>query len=498
MSGRLQFLAADLGAESGRLMLGGFDGDRITLEEIHRFDSHAVRLPDGLHTDVLRIFSELEAGLAAAARRGGEFAGVAVDTWGVDFALLDARGALLGAPYHYRDRLSEGMLAKALERVPREEIFARTGIAFMEINTLYQLLGLRSRGAGALDAAYSLLMMPDLFTYWLSGRLGNELTIATTSQCFDTRRRRWALDLVERLDLPTRIFGEIVEPGTVVGELTSHVAESVGAPRLPVIAAGGHDTALAVAAIPARGRDFAYVSSGTWSLLGTEREEPCVDSRSLAANFTNEGGVGGTTRFLKNVCGLWIVQECRRAWARHGPPDTYDDLTRMASAAPPLRSLVDVDHPEFGKPADMPERIRAYCRRTGQPAPESKGEVVRCALDSLALKYRLVLDEMEGILGRRLDPLHVVGGGTRNRLLCQLAADATGRVVEAGPVEATAAGSVVMQAMASGRVASLGEARDLVRRSFEVEAFEPRPDPATEEALARLRRLAPPQDARPA
>jgi sugar (pentulose or hexulose) kinase len=490
LSRQLQFLAADLGAESGRVMRGGFDGGRITLEEVHRFDSRPVHLPDGLHTNALRVFSEVEAGLAAAARSGrGELAGVAVDTWGVDFALLDAQGTLLGAPFHYRDRLSDGMLASALQRVSREEIFERTGIGFLEINTLYQLLGLKARGAAALEAAHSLLMMADLFTYWLCGRRCNELTLATTSQCLDTRRRSWALDLVERLSLPSRIFGEIVEPGTVLGELLPHVAEEAGIPRLPVIAAGGHDTALAMAAVPAKGRDFATLSSGTWSLLGTELEEPCISAPSLAANFTNEGGVHGTTRFLKNLSGLWIVQECRRTWARQGRADSYEDLTRMASAAPPLRSLVDVDHPDFAKPGDMPARVRTWCQRTGQPVPEGKGEIVRCALESLALKYRLVLDEMEGILGRRFEPLHIVGGGTRNRLLSQLAADATGRVVEAGPVEATAAGSIVMQAMASGRVGSLSEARDLVRRSFQVERFEPRPNPALDEGLARLRRL---------
>jgi rhamnulokinase len=389
MSRQLQFLAADLGAESGRVMRAGFDGDRLSLEEVHRFDSRPVRLPDGLHTNVLQILAELVAGMAAAARRGGgELASVAVDTWGVDFALLDAQGALLGTPHHYRDSLSDGMLERALASVSRQEIFLRTGIGFMEINTLYQLLGLRCRGSAALDAARSLLMISDLFTYWLCGRRCNELPIATTSQCLDTRSRAWALDLVERLGLPTRVFGEIVEPGTVVGELLPHVAEEAGIPRVPVIAAGGHDTALAMAAVPARGKDFAYLSSGTWSLLGTELEEPSIDARGLAANVTNEGGVCGTTRFLKNLCGLWIVQECRRTWARQGGSDTYDDLVRMASSAPPLRSLVDVDHPDFAKPADMPDRIRAFCGRTGQPVPEGKGEVVRCALDSLALQYR--------------------------------------------------------------------------------------------------------------
>ena len=345
------------------------------------------------------------------------------------------------------------------------------------------------RGAAELAAAARLLMMPDLFSFWLSGRAANEYTIATTSQCFDTRRGGWARGLLERLDLPTAIFGEVVRPGAVLGDLLPRLAEEAGVPRLPVVAVGGHDTALAVAAVPARGRDFAYVSSGTWSLLGAEIDEPCIGGASLAANFTNEGGVCGTIRFLKNVCGLWLVQECRRGWARAGTADSYDDLTGMAAAAPPFRSVVDVDDPAFAAPGDMPPRLQGFCRRTGQPVPETKGEIVRCALDSLALKYRHVLATVEGILGRRLDPLHVVGGGARNRLLCQLAADATGRTVVAGPVEATAAGNVAMQAMALGHLGSLAEARDLVRRSFEIVAYEPRPGAAVDDAYARLVRV---------
>ncbi len=276
----------------------------------------------------------------------------------------------------------------------------------------------------------------------------------------------------------------------MLGELRPGLAEEAGLGRLPVVAVGGHDTALAVAAVPARkGRDFAYVSSGTWSLLGAEIEAPCIGEASLAANFTNEGGVCGTIRFLKNLCGLWLVQECRRGWAKGGTADSYDDLTEMATAAPPYRSLVDVDHPDFAAPGDMPARLQAFCRRTGQPVPETKGEIVRCALDSLALKYRHVLSTMEGILGRRLEPLHVVGGGARNRLLCQLAADATGRTVVAGPVEATAAGNVAMQAMALGRLGSLAEARDLVRCSFEIVTYDPRPGAAVDDAYARLARM---------
>jgi rhamnulokinase len=488
----LRFLAADLGAESGRVMVGRFDGDRLELVEAHRFDSRPVPLPDGLHTDVLRIFTEIRAGLAAAARSGGELVGVGIDTWGVDFALLDGGGRLLGNPYHYRDVLGSGVLERTLARVGRAEIFDATGIQLLELNTLFQLVRLQERGAAELAAASRLLMMPDLFSYWLGGRAVNEYTTATTSQCFDTRRGEWARGLLERLGLPTAIFGEVVPPGTVLGRLRADVAAETGAGSLPVVAVGGHDTALAVAAVPARGRDFAYVSSGTWSLLGAEIESPCITEASLAANFTNEGGVGGTIRFLKNLCGLWLVQECRRAWAKGGKADSYDDLTAMASAAPAFRSLVDVDDNDFAAPGDMPGRLQAFCRRTGQPVPETKGEIVRCALDSLALKYRHVLATLESVLGRRLDPLHVVGGGSRNRLLCQLAADTTGRTVVAGPVEATAAGNVAMQAMALGELGSLAEARELVRRSLDVESYEPRPAAAAEDAYARLVRMVPP------
>jgi rhamnulokinase len=485
----LRLLAADLGAESGRVMAGGFDGSRLTLSEAHRFDSRPVPLPDGLHTDVLRIFAEILGGLAAAARSGGELAGVGVDTWGVDFALLDGDGRLLGNPYHYRDCLGSGILERTLARVPRAEIFAATGIQLMELNTLFQLALLQERGAAELAAARRLLMMPDLFSYWLGGRPVSEYTIATTSQCYDTRAGDWARGLLERLSLPTAIFGEVVPPGTVLGRLRKDVAEETGAGPLPVIAVGGHDTALAVAAVPARGGDFAYVSSGTWSLLGAEIDAPCIGEASLAANFTNEGGVGGTIRFLKNLCGLWLVQESRRAWAKGGKADSYDNLATMAAAAPGFRSLVDVDAPDFAAPGDMPSRLQAFCRRTGQPVPETKGEIVRCALDSLALKYRYVLGTLERILGRRLEPLHVVGGGARNRLLCQLAADATGRTVVAGPVEATAAGNVAMQVMALGELGSLADARDVVRRSFGIETHEPRPGAAVEDAYARLVRM---------
>jgi rhamnulokinase len=329
-------------------------------------------------------------------------------------------------------------------------------------------------------------MIPDLFSYWLSGRMANEYTIASTSQCFDVASGAWATGLLERLGLPAGVFGNVVAPGTVLGDLLAPVADEAGLPRVPVVAVGGHDTALAVAAVPAASDGFAYVSSGTWSLLGAEIPSPCIGEASRAANFTNEGGVFGTIRFLKNLCGLWLVQECRRHWERQGESLSYGQIAELATAAPAFRSLVDVDDPAFAAPGDMPARIQAACRDSGQPVPDTKGEIVRVALDSLALKYRYVLEQMETTLERRLSPLHVVGGGSRNRLLCQLAADATGRPVVAGPVEATAAGNVLMQALAVGRIGSLSDAREVVRRSFEILTYEPRPSAAVEDAYGRL------------
>jgi rhamnulokinase len=491
MARELNFIALDLGAESGRVMAGQFDGSRLKVSEAHRFTSLPVRLPDGLYTDVLHIWSELKHGMALAARSSrGDIAGVGVDTWGVDFALLDRQGALLSNPYHYRDSLTEGILPKAFRLVSRAEIFERTGLQFMPINTLYQLYALRLRGSPLLDNAHRLLMMPDLFNYWLCGKPVNEFSIATTSQCYDPRRKSWAKAMLEKFGLPTHVFGKIVQPGTVLGSLLPQVAEETGLTgHVPVIAPGCHDSALAVAAVPAQNRDFAYISCGTWSVLGAELQAPCINGQSLAADFTNEGGVAGTFRFLKNLTGLWLVQESKREWLRRGEENSYAGLTKMAASSAPFRSIIDPAYREFGRPGDMPDRIRDFCRRTGQQVPESKGEVVRCALESLALSYRKTLERLESILNRRLDPVHIVGGGTQNRLLCQCAADATGRRVVAGPVEATAIGSIVMQAIALGRIGSLEQGRELVRRSFELEVYEPRDSGRWDDAYGRFVKL---------
>ncbi len=493
MSHQHNFLAFDLGAESGRTMLGQFDGERLRLSEVHRFPNGPVRLPDGggagyrLHWDVLRLWSEIKRGLTLAVQKhGADLAGVGLDTWGVDFGLLDRDGALVSNPYHYRDSRTDGMIEEAFRRVPREEIFEQTGIQFMQFNSLYQLLAMVVGRSPALDMAETFLTMPDLFNYWLTGRKVCEFSIATTTQCYDPRRGDWAIPLLEKMGIPTHIFPEIVPPGTVLGQLLPAVAEEVGVSGLLVIAPACHDTGCAVAAVPAEGTDFAYISSGTWSLMGAELSEPIINEQSLAFGFTNEGGVGGTFRFLKNITGLWLVQECRRMWARQGEECSYGDLTQMAAQAVPLRSVIDPDYGEFLQPGDMPARIRAFCRMTHQPVPQSKGAVVRCALESLALKYRWVLERLEEILGRRLEPIHIVGGGTQNRLLNQFAADATGRQVVTGPIEATAVGNVIIQMMALGHIASLEEGRQVVRNSFDVATYEPSGGSDWDDAYARL------------
>jgi rhamnulokinase len=490
----IHYLALDLGAESGRAVLGRFDGDALQLDTLHRFPNGPVTVMGRLYWDVLRLWAELKQGLALYRREhGADLDGIGLDTWGVDFALLGADGALLANPHHYRDPHTDGMLEAAFARVPREEIFEATGIQFMQINTLYQLLAMRLGGDPALDAARTLLMMPDLFNYWLTGVKACEFSDATTTQFYDPRRSAWARPLLERMGLPTDILPPVIQPGTAVGPLLPAVAEEVGlaAPEYSranttVIAPACHDTGSAVAAVPARGEDFAYISSGTWSLMGVEAMEPVITPESLASNVTNEGGVCGTFRLLKNIMGLWLVQECRRTWAQEGREYSYAELAAMAAQAAPFGPLVEPDSHDFLAPGDMPARIRAFCARTGQDVPETEGAVVRCALESLALTYRWVLEKLEVMTSRALRAIHVVGGGSQNGLLCQLTADATRRPVIAGPVEATAMGNILMQALARGRIASLAEGREVVRRSCEVVTYEPRESAGWDDAYGRF------------
>jgi rhamnulokinase len=462
------YLAVDLGAESGRVVLGRFDGRRVSLEEIHRFPNLPVRLPDGLHWDVLRILYEIKEGLAKAVR-GEEIEGVGVDSWGVDFGLLDRDGALVSNPYHHRDTRTEGMVDEALRLASRREIYDTTGIQFLPINTLYQLLAMR--GSPLLQAAETLLLIPDLINYWLTGEKACEYTNATTTQLLDLKTGGWSQDLLKKQDLPSGLFAPTVSPGTELGAVLPEVAEEIGAGS-PVFAVASHDTASAVVAVPADGRDFAYISSGTWSLVGVETREPVVTREAMEANFTNEGGFGGTTRFLKNVMGLWILQECRRQWAREGHEYSYEELARIAEGVP-SGPLVDPDHPAFLTPGDMTARIRRFCEETGQTPPEEPAAFARCIFESLALKYGHAIEQAQRLTGRSVGSINVVGGGSRNALLCQLTADASGVPVVAGPVEATAMGNVMVQAFAQGRVGSLEEIRALVRDSFESTTYEP-------------------------
>jgi rhamnulokinase len=481
------YLAIDLGAESGRAILATLDGQHLSLTDIHRFPNGPVRLPDGLHWDILRLWSEIKTALHIAThQQQAQLAGIGIDTWGVDYGLLDRSGALIGNPYHYRDSRTDGLVEAAFKRLPRERIFDLTGIQFMQLNTLYQLFSMVVQQAPALQIAETFLTTPDLLNYWLSGRKACEFTMATTTQCYDPRRCEWSQPLLQALGIPTHIFPEVVQPGTVLGEVLPDIAEETGCGAVPVIAPACHDTGSAVAAVPATAQHFAWISSGTWSIMGAEASDPIVNAQSLKCNFTNEGGVNGTWRFSKNIMGLWLVQECRRTWARAGEELSYAEITQLAAEAEPFRAIIDVDADEFFQPGNMPARIQKYCARTGQPVPETKGAIVRCALESLALKYRWTLDRLEEMLGYRLEPIHIIGGGTQNRLLNQLTADATNRSVVAGPIEATAIGNVLMQAIALGHLKSLDEARAVVRHSFRPETYEPQTSVEWDAAYQKL------------
>jgi len=451
------YVAFDLGAESGRAVVGRFDGGAIALEEVRRFPTPSVRLPDGLYWDALGLFRELTGALGGLDRARS----IGIDTWGVDFGLLDEHGTLIANPLSYRDGRAAAVVGEALGRVPAEEIYATTGIQFMPINTLFQLLVAGDR----LDRAETLLLMPDLLAYWLTGERHAEETNASTTQLLDARTGDWARGLIEELGLPQRLFPQVVEAGTTLGGLLPHVADATGlAASTAVVAVATHDTASAVVAVPSASPGTAYISSGTWSLVGVELDAPALSEQARAANLTNERGFGGTTRLLKNVMGLWLVQECRRAW---GGAD-YAELVELAASAPG-GVLFDPDLPELLTPGDMPARIAALCGTTDRAA------ILRAIFESLACRYRHVLDELEAVTGRAIHTVHVIGGGARNVFLCQLTADLTRRAVLAGPVEAAALGNVLVQLHASGDLGGLTEMREVVRRSTALEAFEPDP-----------------------
>lgn len=489
------YIAVDMGASSGRHVAGLFDGSRLELAEVHRFENGPSHAAGRMYWNLLSQWSHVRDGLRrAAGSYGDRVASVGVDTWGVDFVLLGRGDEILGNPYHYRDARTNGILERAFNLVPRDEIFAATGLQFMQFNTLFQLLAMREQDSPLLDVAESLLMMPDAFHWLLTGERANEFTDATTSQCYDPQRRTWATALIERFGIPAKIFGRVVPPGTTLGPLINAVADDTQLSGVNVVLPGTHDTASAVMAVPAASKsgtrpDWCYISSGTWSLMGVETPQPVVNDLCRELNFTNEGGVGGTTRLLKNIAGLWLVQECRRIWNQSGRNFGWHDLTLLAAQAPPLRSIINPDDASFLAPPDMAEAIRSYCQRTGQPVPESEGAVIRCALEGLALKYRQVLGWLEQLVGGRIETIHIVGGGTQNHQLCQMAADACGRRVVAGPVEATAIGNLMMQSVAAGDVGSIAEAREVIRRSFSVETYAPTNGAAWDEVYERFLKL---------
>ncbi len=486
-----RFLAFDLGASSGRGVVGILENDRLRIEELRRFQNGPTTMLGSMYWDVLKLFGDLTDTLSLYSQKyGKELRGIGFDTWGVDYGLLAKDGSLLGNPNHYRDHRTDGLVEKACECAGRKEIFEATGIQFMQLNTLYQLYSMVVNQSPLLEAADTLLMMPSLFTYFFSGRKVNEFTHVTTSQMYDPRAGTWACKLLKQLEIPTEILkAEIVPPGTIIGDLLPDIAEYAGIGTVPVIASATHDTASAVAAVPAEGEDWAYLSSGTWSLLGLEVPEPIINEDSLRYNLTNEGGVGGTYRFLKNIAGLWLIQECKRIWERGGETLSYTELTQLAEAARPFSAVVDPNDALFFNLPDMPEAIVQFCQESGQQPPETRGEFIRCSLESVALKYRNVLEKMENLQGKAVEVLHIVGGGVQNPLLCQFTANATGKPVVAGPVEATAIGNIMMQAIATGDISTIAEGRELVKHSFEMVTYEPRDTEQWEEVYQRFREL---------
>ena len=485
MSTIKHYLALDLGAESGRAILGTLEKGKITLSEEHRFltgpeylpTMYPDRVPDllggdnSLVWDFVRFWHEIKKSIRIVSKTV-KLEAVGVDTWGVDFSLLDKNGLLLTSPYNYRDDRTNGMMEEAFKRLPKERIYDITGIQFMQLNTLYQMMALSSRGSPLLQIADKFLMVPDLINYWLTGSAVVEFTEATTSQCYDSRKGEWSEEIITAMGFPRHIFPEVVLPGTILGPLR----ESVSAELLcetTVVATATHDTGAAVSAVPAEVEDFIWISSGTWSIIGMNTLKPVINELSYQNNFTNEGGVDGTFRFSKNMTGLWIVQQCRHQWQTEGKAYSYAELTEMAKKASPLKTFVDPDYKEFSQPGNMVEKVKKYCKITGQPVPENEGEVIRAVLQGLALRYRYVIEKLEEISGRKTSTIHIVGGGTKNLLLNQFTADVLGRKVVVGPIEATATGNLIAQAIAMGDIASWQEGASVIRSSFKISTFMP-------------------------
>jgi sugar (pentulose or hexulose) kinase len=469
-----KYVAFDIGASNGRCMLGKFDGDKLRLETINRFGNCYIRVHDHLYWDVLQLFENIKESLRIASRiTNDRVSSIAVDTWGVDFGLLDENGNLIGNPYCYRDPHTTGMMEEVFKVIPQWEVFKTTGVQFMTVNTLYQLMSIHRAKSPALIIAKTFLMIPDLINYWLTGRKVCEYTNASTTQFLDATSKNWAFQMLGDLGIPVDIFPEILEPGQVIDNINANVQEEIGLGEIPVIAGATHDTAAAVAAVPAFVDNFAYLSSGTWGLLGVEIPEPLLTEQVYKYNFGNEGGVLNTICLLSNVVNMWFVQECTRVWKLQGIEYSWEQISDMASEAQPFTAFINVDESNFLLPENMPKAIQAYCKRTGQNIPQSHGEILRTIMESLAMKYRNNFDILTTLLGAPPEVFHIVGGASRNSFLNQLTANALGIPVAAGPSEATALGNIIIQMIAMGDVKDIPEARSLLASSFPTKTFEP-------------------------
>lgn len=466
-------LAFDFGASSGRAIIGCFDGDKITLEDVHRFSNDPVSVGGTVYWDVLRLFYEIKQGIIKAKIAGG-FDSIGIDTWGVDFGLIDSEGKLMENPVHYRDARTAGLVDEAFKTMPKEKLYGITGIQFMELNTLFQLISLKEYRPWMLERADKMLFMPDLFGYMLTGKMCAEYSIASTSQLIDLDKRTWSKEILDAFGIKESVFAPLVQPGTVLGELSKEICEECGVDPVPVISVCGHDTQSAITSVPCEDGDFAFLSSGTWSLFGTELDKPIVNETSMNINITNEGGFDGSTGFLKNIIGLWLIQESRRQWKREGKEYSYADLEKLALAAEPFKCFIDPDAPEFVPHGNIPERVREFCRKTGQYVPETVGEIMRCIYESLAMKYRLTFEKLRECTERDYPVIHVIGGGTKDGLLCQMTANSCDRTVKAGPIEATVMGNVAVQLMSNGSVENIGQARKIIAESSELKTFEPK------------------------
>ncbi|MGC6424484.1 MAG: rhamnulokinase [Lentimonas sp.] len=491
MSQNKVYLAVDLGAGSGRVLAGEFDGTRIELHELNRFDNIPVKLPSGWHWNITALYESILTGLKKAAEIYGDSTiSIGIDTWGVDYGLFDKSGRLLGLPYQYRDNRTDGTMEIAFKKASKSSIYESTGIQFMFFNTLYQLIAELETQSPALELAEDLLFIPDLLGYWLTGNKTQERSFASTTQLYNPRTKDWDYNLIEKLGIPKRLFKKISDPGDVLGDITESVIEKTGLHKVKVITVAGHDTASAVAAVPSQSPTPAFLSSGTWSLMGLELPEPVINQQSFDDAFTNEIGVNNTVRFLKNICGLWLIQESKRDWLIKGEDVPYGKMASLAINEAPFRSLIDPDDPRFIEAGRMPEKIQSFCRDTGQAVPETKGQIIRCIYESLALRYASVWEKMIQYTDHAPKTLHIVGGGCQDKLLNQFAANAIGVRVAACPVEATSLGNILAQMLADESIKSLSEGRTIILNSSLVETFDPIDSENWDEAKSKFATIA--------